>query len=119
MVGSDASYYKSWFSRGNKCNIKSVFGTWREADMFKRHWKRRAGSYKKFDRGGIGTYNYTWPGDVVSLLNRNGNAYHTLICVGYYQYNHSTICFCHSGDSPRNLSNVSVPLIVYHMRGEY
>ena len=48
--------------------------------MFRNYWQEYSTAYKQFSRGGTDTYNYTWPGDVVSLLNNNGLAYHTLIC---------------------------------------
>ena len=68
MVGSKADSVKSWFSRGSQCNTKKVSGTWRGANMFKEYWKNRASKYKQFNRGGIDTYNYTWPGVIIHGL---------------------------------------------------
>lgn len=119
MVGRDAKSVNSWFSRGNQYNTSKVSATWRGADMFKEYWKSKATAYRRFEMGGEETYNYTWPGDAVSLLNKNGRAYHTLICVSYSKHDKSTICYGHSGALSRNLSNVATPMIVYHMRASY
>lgn len=119
MRGTDPTDAKSWFSSGTANSTTKVAGAWRGANMFKNYWKVYAPAYKQFSSGGIDTYNYTWPGDVVSLLNDNGAAYHTLICVSYNSSDKSTTLYSHTGTPSRNLSNVTVPLIVYHMRDSY
>ena len=98
----------------------SVFWIYTKLETVSRnYWQEYSTAYKQFSRGGTDTYNYTWPGDVVSLLNNNGLAYHTLICTSFISSTQTTTCFSHTGSASRDLSTVTVPLIVYHVRDSY
>lgn len=119
MRGTNPNDALSWFSSGTATDTNKVSGAWRGANMFRNYWQEYSTAYKQFSRGGTDTYNYTWPGDVVSLLNNNGLAYHTLICTSFISSTQTTTCFSHTGSASRDLSTVTVPLIVYHVRDSY
>lgn len=121
MSGSDPDDPLSWFSYGSATDTSQVAGAWRGANMFKNYWTECAPAYQDFSEGGIDTYNYTWPGDVVSMLYDDGSgvAYHTLICYTYNSSAKSTTVYSHTGTPSRNLSTVSTPLRIFHMRDSY
>jgi len=73
MAGTDPTSPTSWFSYGNVTDTSRVAEAWRSANVFKNYWTAKATEYNTFPRGGIDTYNYTWQGDVVSMLYDDGS----------------------------------------------
>jgi len=70
MIGTDRTSSKSWFSRTtNRDELSKLSDTWIDAGMFRWYWQDNASGYRKFSKGGIDSYNHTWPGDSVSFLN--------------------------------------------------
>jgi len=76
-----AEDWNNWFSRGSRPSIVNVSSTWRGAQAFRDYWQRHASESRFFNAMDIDSYNYAQIGDVISLLNSAGFAYHTLIIV--------------------------------------
>ncbi|MCM1500183.1 MAG: amidase domain-containing protein [Clostridium sp.] len=114
-----AQDWSNWFSTGSSCNTSNVSSTWRGANAFKSYWQSNASGYSTFSSVGDDSYSYGYTGDVVSLLNSNGSAYHTLIIVGYDWANRDFIVAAHTYDTvTAHLSDYSPSggFIIYNMR---
>lgn len=124
MVGTPGSStaaqnWSNWFSTGSSCNTSNVSSTWRGANAFKGYWMYNASGYNTFSSVGASSYSYGFAGDAVSLLNSNGNAYHTVIIVGYDSSNKDFIVAAHTRDTrTAKLSDYSAVggFIIYNMR---
>lgn len=117
MEGTNRESTSAWFSRTTDRNdLNNLSDTWIDAGSFRWYWQDHASSYRTFARGGIDSYNYTWPGDAISFLNTNNRAYHTLLCVDYDSSIRETYMACHSSArNDRPLSTVTNSFIVYNM----
>lgn len=116
---SAADNKSNWFSKGKSCNTKNVSATWRSANAFREYWSKKASSSKKFKSVGADSYKYGFSGDAISLLNKNGRAYHTLIIVGYDVINKDFVVATHTSNTKTaKLSSYSATggFIIYNMR---
>ncbi|MGL5086008.1 MAG: amidase domain-containing protein [Clostridium sp.] len=71
-----------WYSYGNKLNTSKVSPSWRGANDFSYYWRKHAKSYKTFKSVNEDYLNYGKPGDVISFINKNGRAVHTMMITG-------------------------------------
>lgn len=98
--GSNTDNSSYWFYNGS--NLSQISGSWRGANMFRWHWSSRAG--KVTDVSATQTknnfksavYDKAYQGDVISLINSNGSAYHTIFV---NKRNTSTLDFKYSAHS--------------------
>lgn len=114
-----AQDWSNWFSKGSSCNTKNVSSTWRGANAFKGYWTVHASAYETFGSVGSDSYDYGYSGDAISLLNKNGSAYHTLMIVGYDRANNDFIIAAHTNDTvTAHLSDYTPEggFIIYSMR---
>lgn len=84
MEGSKGQHedFSKWFSYGNTFIAANISSTWRGADAFKWYWSSKV-NYNTFSSVGTDSYAYGYKGDIISLLNSNDRATHTVIIVGY------------------------------------
>ena len=98
--GSNTDNSSYWFYNGS--NLSQISGSWRGANMFRWHWSSRAG--KVTDVSATQTknnfksavYDKAYQGDVISLINSIGSAYHTIFV---NKRNTSTLDFKYSAHS--------------------
>ncbi len=109
----------NWFSTGNSRDIKNKSETWRAAVGFRTYWTANANDTCTFSVVGSDSYNFGWKGDAVSLLQDTGNAFHTLIIVGYDDLNDDFLVAAHSDPAlDRPLREYYKPggFVIYHMK---
>lgn len=98
--GSNTDNTSYWFYNGS--NLSQISGSWRGANMFRWHWSSRAGKVTDVSatqtRNNFKTavYDKAYQGDVISLVNSNGSAYHTIFV---NKRNTSTLDFKYSAHS--------------------
>lgn len=105
MVGNNPGNLDNWFcNSNNKWNTKLISSTWRGARAFSKFWSKNAREYKDFGIKYFNSfktfnniYRYASRGDIISFLDMNNIAYHTLIIVDYN--NGDLICASHSYNS--------------------
>ncbi|WP_455543178.1 amidase domain-containing protein [Intestinibacter sp.] len=98
--GSNTDNSSYWFYNGS--NLSQISGSWRGANMFRWHWASRAG--KVTDVSATQTknnfktavYDKAYQGDAISLVDKNGSAYHTIFV---NKRNKSTLDFRYSAHS--------------------
>lgn len=72
----------NWYSYGNKLNTSKVSKAWRGANDFSYYWRKNAKGYKTFTSLKEDYLKYGKLGDVVSFINKNGRAVHTMMITG-------------------------------------
>lgn len=82
LVAGGKKMSPTWYSYGNKLNISKVSKSWRGANDFSYYWRKNAKSYKTFNSVKEDYLKYGKLGDVVSFLNKNGRAVHTMMITG-------------------------------------
>lgn len=93
-----ATSTNSWYSYGTVANTLNVSSTWRGANMFRWYWIDRAkAAYRLYNSKDV--YSKATFGDVISLCNTDGTAYHTMIVVGRDTKSQELILAAHTGNT--------------------